>query len=153
MSRNVVVVGPTPIQTTANSSFNNWIAVTHLGGGYDWMMNWGVIEPFASVDWAVSFQQTYKETGGAPLNTQIKSQTPSILRSQVGLNVYETWDNATSAFIFEQSASYINKALFNTKMQAAIIIPTTLPTGAPSSFTMSTYNKTLDLVGLVAEPF
>ncbi len=125
----------------------------HLGGGYDWMMNWGVVEPFASLDWAVSFQRGYKETGAAPLNNQIHGQHPSILRSQVGLNVYETWDDEKHALIFQQSASYINKTLFKTKMTAAIIIPTALPAGAPSSFTVQTYNKNLNLGGIGFELF
>jgi len=153
MSRDVVIQSPTPFDMTAKSSFNNWIAMPHIAGGYDWMMNWGVIEPFASFDWAVSFQQAYKEKGADPLNMNIKSQTPSILRSEVGLNIYETWDTPKSTLLFQQSASYVNKAFFNTKMGSSVIIPTALPAGAPGSFTVTTYNKTLNLVGIRAELF
>jgi uncharacterized protein with beta-barrel porin domain len=150
MKRDVVIPGPFPFHATAKSSFNDWLVMPHLGGGYDWMMNWGVIEPFASVDWAVSFQRAYKETGASPLNMQIKGKTPSILRSQIGLNIYETWDNEKYAFIFQQSASYVNKALFNTKMSAAIVIPTVIPAG---SFTVQSYNKTLNLGAVGLELF
>jgi autotransporter-associated beta strand protein len=154
MQRRVTYGGPTPFNGLAKSSYNNWVAVPHLGGGYDWMMKWGVVEPFASLDWAVSFQESYREKGASPLNMKSRSQTPNILRSQVGLNVYETWDNETSTFIFEQSGSYVNKAFFHTNMNSAIVIaPTAVPAGAPSSFTVLTYDKTLNLGSVGLELF
>jgi uncharacterized protein with beta-barrel porin domain len=153
MKRNVVIGGPLPFHATAKSSFNNWMLMPHIGGGYDWMMNWGIVEPFASMDWVVSFQQEYKEKGAAPLDMKIRSQIPSILRSQVGLNVYETWDVCNGTVIFEQSASYINKAMFSTDMHASIIIPTPLPAGAHTSFSQWTYDKTLNLFGFGTEVF
>lgn len=154
MHRNITLPGPLPFNATAVSSFNTWTLMPHLSGGYDWMMDWGIVEPFGSIDWAVTFQESYKEKGAAPLNDKIKSQNPSILRSQLGINFYETWDCEKHAFIFQQSASYINKALFNTKMSAAIILtPTAVPASAPSSFTVWTYDQTLNLGGIGGELF
>lgn len=155
MLRRVALAGSVPFCATAESSFNQWMIMPHLSGGYDWMMDWGVVEPFGSIDWAVSFQETYKEKGAFPLNTKIRSVTPSILRSQLGINFYETCDYCENhTFIFQQSASYINKALFNTKMKASIIIaPTALPAGAPGSFTVWTYDEILNLGGIGVEVF
>ncbi|HEV7737000.1 MAG TPA: autotransporter domain-containing protein, partial [Chlamydiales bacterium] len=154
MKRNISIPAPTPFFETAQSSFNDWVLMPHLGGGYDWMMNWGVVEPFTSFDWAMSFQETYKEKGASPLNTQIKSQSPSILRSQVGMNVYETWDKEKHSILIQESVSYVNKTFFNTKMKAALIIaPSSMPAGAPSPFTVQTYDRMLNLVGVGAELF
>lgn len=154
MVRNVIIEGPDPFFAKASSSFNNWLVMPHLGGGYDWMMSWGVVEPFARLDWAVSFQESYSEQGAAPLNMHIHSQTPSILRSEVGLNVYETWDNEQHACIFAQSVSYINKSIFSANMQSALIFaPSSAPAGAPSSFTLWTYDRVLNLGGVDLDLF
>jgi hypothetical protein len=152
MKRHVEFNGLIPFQHSATSSFNNWMLLPHVGGGYDWMMDWGVIEPFVSLDWAVSFQRGFKETGAFPLNTKIKGQTPSILRSQLGCNFYEVWGSAKHLCIFEQSVSYVNKALFNTNMQAAIILPTASPSTS-GSFTLWSYDRTLNLAGIGLELF
>jgi len=153
MHRNVVIGGLEPFYAKAESSFNNWMVMPHLGGGYDWIMNWGIVEPFAAVDWAVSFQESYNETGAFPLNMHIKSKTPSLLRSQVGLNLYETWDNEKGILLFEQSASYINKTMFNTKMHAAVIIaPAPIPAGGASEFNVLTY-RNMNLFGCGTELF
>jgi hypothetical protein len=153
MNRNILIKSAPPFHAKAKSSFNNWVLMPHLAGGYDWMMSWGVIEPFAMVDWAVSFQRAYNEMGATPVNMHIRGSSPSILRSQVGLNLYETWENRNHAVIVQESASYINKVLFSTKMDAAILIPTAVPSGAPGSFTQATYDRTLNLVGLSLELF
>lgn len=153
MNRNILIKSAPPFHTKSKSSFNNWVLMPHLAGGYDWMMSWGVIEPFAMMDWAISFQESYNEMGATPVNMHIKSKSPSILRSQVGLNLYETWENLNHAVIVQESASYINKVLFGTKMDGAILIPTTAPSGAPGSFTLETYDRTLNLVGLTLELF
>ncbi len=151
MHRNINISGPNPIFEKAKSSFNDWVVMPHLGAGYDWKMCWGIIEPFASLDWAVSFQPTYTEKGASILNAKIKSQTPSILRSQVGLNIYETWENNKFLCIFEQSASYVNKAFFRTKMHTSL--PSTTAGGVPGSITLLTYDRTLNLGSVGAEIF
>jgi uncharacterized protein with beta-barrel porin domain len=154
LSRIVRIAGATPFNATAKSSFHQWLAVPHLGGGYDWMFNWGVVEPFASIDWAFSFQPSYREKGASPLNMKIQRQTPSILRSEVGLNVYETWDKPTFVCIFEQSASYVNKTLFNTQMKATMTVAqATSVGGVPSAMTLFTYNHILNLGSVAAELF
>ena len=150
MSRHIVIGGSMPFDGTATSSFNDWVLMPHLGGGYDLMFSWGALEPFVSLDWVVNFQEAYQEKGAFPLNNEIESKNPSVLRSQIGLNVYETWDNATSALLFQQSVSYINKAFFNTNMVSQIVVPSTV---TPGSFTVLTYNKTLNLAGVSAELF
>jgi hypothetical protein len=154
LQRNIAYGGPIPFCGTAKSSFNNWMMMPHLGGGYDWMLDWGIVEPFGSLDWAISFQKGYKEKGATPLNTRIRRQTPSILRSQLGINFYETWDSAKHLCIFQESASYINKALFSTKMRSSIIVaPSTAPAGVPTSFSLWTYDQVLNLGGIGFELF
>jgi hypothetical protein len=154
MQRHIVVTGPAPFNETASSSFGNWQYMPHIGGGYDWMMKWGIVEPFASFDWAGSSQESYTEMGARPLNMHVKAQTPSILRSQVGVNVYETWDRPCSVCIFEQTVSYVNKIPFNTNVNAAIVLaPTAIPGGVPGSFGVWSYDQVLNLAGIGAEIF
>jgi hypothetical protein len=57
------------------------------------------------------------------------------------------------ALMVLHSASYINKAFFSTNMKSTIIIPTAIPSGAPSSFTLQTYDQTLHLFGAGLEAF
>jgi hypothetical protein len=154
LQRNVRITGSSPFQATANSSFDNWQCMPHLGGGYDWMMKWGVIEPFAAVDWVVSWQSSYTEKGAFPLNMHVKCQTPSLLRSQIGLNFYETWEREKHLMIFEQSASYVNKIPFHMNVWSSLALaPNLLPTNPPGSFKTFSYDQILNLGNIRAEIF
>ncbi|HSX10885.1 MAG TPA: autotransporter-associated beta strand repeat-containing protein [Chlamydiales bacterium] len=166
MNRNVGFDGITPFQATAKSSFNNWGLLLHVGGGYDWMCDLSanddhnsmfdsvIVEPFAGFDWAINFQEDFTETGAAPLNMHTRSATPSIFKSQIGLNLYQTWNREEYVCILEESVSYVNKTPFDTTMTSSVVIaPAPLPTGAPGSFTLLTYDKVLNLGSLRAEVF
>jgi autotransporter-associated beta strand protein len=154
LHRNIVVTGPFPFKGTASSSFDNWQLMPHIGGGYDWMTDWGFVEPFGTLDLAVSFQESYKEKGAFPLNMHVKGGTPSILRSQMGINFYEIWDSKCHICIFEQKVSYVNKSPCNTKVNAAIILaPNTFPSGSPGSFAVLSYTEVLNLAGVGVELF
>lgn len=144
MERNIVVTGPNPFHSTASSDFDNGQFMPHIGGGYDWLTEWGVIEPFATLDWAISFQESYKETGAYPLNMHVKRETPSIVRTQLGVNFYETWEKKEHLFVFEQRAIYVNKSPLNTHMTASFLaVPE--PHG---SFGVQTYDEVLNLAGV-----
>jgi len=146
MKRHIGFDGSIPVCACTKASFNNWMMMPHFGGGYDWVTDWGFIEPFASIDWAISFQKTYKEKGGAPFSVKVKHQTPSILRTQLGVNFYETWESPQHTLIFEQSASYINETFFNTKMRYSFLV-------SSSSFSAFTYDRTMNLGSIGAEIF
>jgi len=77
-----------------------------------------------------------------------------MLRSQAGLNLYQTWDEESCVCILEESLSYVNKTPFNTNIHSAVIIaPSALPFGAPSSFSAQTYNEMLNLFNCGFEIF
>lgn len=150
MRRNVMIPSATPFHQTATSSFNNWQVMPHLGGGYDWFFDWGVLEQFAYFDWVVNFQTGYVESGAAPLNMSIRQNTSSMLRSQMGLNAYETLDFSFGTCILQESLSYVNEAPFNTNVNSSIVLvqPATIPAGAPSSFSVTSYNRVLNLASV-----
>jgi uncharacterized protein with beta-barrel porin domain len=152
--RRIAVLGPFPFKDTASSSFTDLQCMPHLGGGYDWMMDWGVVEPFGSLDWVIGFQESYREKGALPLNMHVKSQMPSTLRSQIGINFYENWDFCSCLLICQQKVSYVNQSFFNTNVDAAIILaPGTFPNGSPGSFEVLSYDAVLNLAGVGAELF
>jgi autotransporter-associated beta strand protein len=152
MHRKIDVPGPTPFHATAKSSFKIWQIMPHLGGGYDWMMKWGVIEPFVVVDCVGSRQTAYTETGAYPLNMHVKRQEPCMLRSQCGVNFYETWERASYLVIFEQSASYVNKLPFQMNVWTSLAIAP-MVSSAPDSIGLSSYDEMLNLGGISAEIF
>lgn len=126
--------------------------IPHAGIGYDVLFSWGTLEPFVSLDYAVTFQPAFTETGAYPLNMSTQSATPSLLRSQVGLNVYEMIDNCAYVLVFEQSASYVNKKSWGSDSTSALALAATLST-APSPLTLAGYSKTLNLYSVGADIF
>jgi uncharacterized protein with beta-barrel porin domain len=148
--RNVALEGPAPFHSTAKSSYHNWQVMPQLGGGYDhgfcWGGSWIVIESFVQLDYALTFEPAYRESGAAPLNMQIGSSSPSILESRAGLNLYETIENEGSLLGLRESLSYVNKVFFGTRSKGSIV-------NAPGSFTVETYNQTLNLFAIGGELF
>jgi len=151
-NRLIAVPGPAPILATATGRYNVWQILPHLKGGYDWMCgDWGVIEPFAALDLAVNVQSGFTERGAGALDMAVHSNISCILKSEVGINVYRIWESDTSVWIFEPSASYINKFPFGTQMSAALALVPTTP--GPSAFSQATYSQKLNLFGFGAELF
>ncbi len=115
---------------------HGWQVAPHLGFGYDVNFNWGVIEPFARLDWVYIMQQGFSERGAAPLNMKFRSHNSSMLRSEMGLNAYETWQGSWGILIFRQSASYVNKKAFHIGKLPDIAI-----VGEAPGFTVTTFKK------------
>ncbi len=141
--RNVVFPG---FEATAKEDHNGWQLVPHLGIGYDWsncIECWNdlvyTIEPFASLDWAVLFEDGYSEKRATPLNMNIRSKTSSILRSEAGVHLYQTWNQCSGTWILKESVAYINKQPFNVGSMTASIV------GAPGSFSLNSFENNQSL--------
>ena len=123
----------------AKSSHQGAQVVPHFGLGYDIHYNPVVLEPFGNLDWAVLFQEGYSETGAGILDMSVKSSTSSMLRSEVGLNVYEMWDGAFGLIVLKESASYVNEVPFSAGSADAALV------GFPGSFSTVSLTKLLNL--------
>lgn len=108
----------------------------HLGFGYDLVLDAGAIEPFAQFDWAIDWNGGFTEQGGTPLAMDQRSQTSSMLRSEVGIASYQTCKMGDAGlFVIKGKLSYVNKTPFQTGRVTAAIV------GAPGSFTVESFSS------------
>ena len=66
-------------------------------------------EPFAAFDWVNNWQRHLREHGSSGFNIVLKNQHVSILRSEVGLRLYQTFNRSCGCFILQEKASYVNR--------------------------------------------
>lgn len=100
---------------TAKSSYHSNQYMPHLGLGYDFdtCSCMGVVEPFAEFDWVFNYEKGYKEHGSDLYDMRIKKANSSMLRSKVGVQIYQTWAvgcNCNSTFILNETLAYVNKS-------------------------------------------
>ncbi len=112
---------------TASSTHHSNQLMPHLAFGYDWNSCYGVFEPFAELDWVINWDQGFKEHGSDDFDFHQKSSTSSILRSKVGLSVYETWDcrdqyGCGTTYTLKGTAAYVKKSWFGVgKVKTALV--------------------------------
>jgi hypothetical protein len=105
------------------------------------------IDPFVMFDWANSWQKTFREHGSSGLNIVLNSQYSSLLRSEVGMRIYETLEYAWGSFKIEEKASYVNKAPFHKGEGTAFFV------GAFSSFGIETFSSSVENLGVAQIAF
>jgi outer membrane autotransporter protein len=114
----------------------------HVGVGYDFVVDWAILEPFATVDWVVNWDRGYQERGASLLNMRVKKKTTSMLRSEVGLQAYQNLVRSWGICVLREVAAYVNKKPFaNHEFKAAIL-------GVGSSFTFESFTQTQNLLTL-----
>lgn len=119
---------------TAKSHHKIYQLMPHLSFGYDYnLKRWGVLEPFAQLDWVVNWENGYKEHGSDAFDMRVKSHTSSMLRSELGLNFYQNWQWSKNMIILKEVAGYVNKASFGVGTVTSTLI------GFPSSFITETF--------------
>ena len=135
-------------KATAKSRTQGAEITPHLAGGYDFNRSgWLTLEPYASFDFAIDFQKGYKEHGAHPLNMKVRQSTSCMLRSELGLNSYQTLRGDWGLCIFRETLSYINRAPFSTgKMTAAIV-------GAEGTFSVDSFTTSQNLFAPAFEIF
>ena len=141
------------IENTRNISFPDfskkaqanifaWQLLPHLEIGYDIQKSWGDIIPFSSLDWAITWQRSYKERGATPFNARSNNKCNSMARSETGLKFCERWKKNWGAFLLREKISYVFQKPFGTGT-----VNTAL-TGIATSFTVSAVNQNLNLADL-----
>ena len=126
----------------AHANIFSWQLIPHLEVGYDFAFTWGEVMPFSSVDWALCWQRAYGETGASPFNAKQKANNSSMVRSETGVKVSETWEKTWGAFILKEKASYVFEKPFGTGTV------NTSFSGTPGVFTVNAVNQNLNLAAI-----
>lgn len=94
-----------------------------------------IVDPFVTLDWSHNWQNHYCEKGDSGFNISLSDQHASILRSEIGLRFYETFQFCWGNLFLEEMLSYVNRApIHGKKVNAAFI-------GSWSSFQVDTLNS------------
>ena len=132
---------------TAKSHHQGYQLTPHVGLGYDINSQQTVFEPFLAFDWAINFEEGYKEHGTTSLNMTIRHRNSSMLRSEAGLNVYQNLNFSWGIIAFREKISYVNKKLFGVGRLTAAVV------GAPGFFTVEALGPAQNLVSPAFEFF
>ncbi len=125
----------------ASSSHHSYLLMPHLGLGYDIAYCWGIFEPFVAFDWVVNWDRGFKEHGSEAFDMKQKSSTSSMLRSQIGFQLYQTleWGCGTT-FVLRETAAYVNKKPFDVgRVKSALV-------GNPHYFTQKSFKEAQNLI-------
>jgi len=99
--------------------------------------------PFVMFDWVNNWQGSVKEHGKADLNLRIDRHYVSLLRSEVGIHILETFQLNNGELAFEESFSYVNRTPFNAKRVSTYYV------GSISTFNVQMFsNQTVNLGAL-----
>ena len=129
------------INRTASSSHDMWQLTPQLSFGYlCWAASWG-LEPFIAEDWVFNFEQQMTEYGAVDFDTSIAGRNSSLLRSEIGLNIYKdyTFTNK-SVLLFRATGAYVNKVPFSMGKMRVDFYQTSI-----ASFEVDSFNKTQNL--------
>lgn len=131
----------------AKSRSHAWQLTPHLDCGYDWnFLCYYTLEPFAQFDYAVNFNSELKESGAGAYDMHQKSKINSMLRSEIGLNAYQSIET-DSLWILREKLSYVNKKPFGVGRITANIV------GSPGSFLVESFTHTQNLFSWTLEAY
>jgi uncharacterized protein with beta-barrel porin domain len=106
------------------------------------------LNPFAMLDWANAWQESYQEKGDSPFNAAQKAYYGSLLRTEAGLRLYETFFFQSWNLGIQEKISYVNTQSFNAGKVNAFLV------GSSGSFTVETLSSAQNLgVGQLAISF
>jgi len=143
--RNIQMTG---FNFKASSDPNGWQMIPHLELGYNNRNLYRaksvelLVNPFAMLDWANAWQGSYKEKGNGPFNAAQKAHHSSLLRTEVGLRVFENIFFDSGNLIFQEKGSYVNTQSFGAGKVNAFLV------GSPGSFTVETLASAQNLGAL-----
>jgi len=135
--RNIVYPG---FSATAVSDFDGYQVIPHIDMNYDFSFGTWSISPLIQEDWAVDLERPWTEHRAAPYNFKQSSQLSSVLRSEAGLNFFETWDLKNKGlFVFREKVSYVNVAPFQHKKVTAQLAEVASPSQINVNTRMSSF--------------
>lgn len=101
------------------------------------------VDPFVSFDWNNIWQSRFKERGDSGFNIVLKDQYASMLRSEIGVRFFETFQYCWGQLIIEEKGSYVNRNPFQGGRRSASFI------GSISSFDVETFSRCTQNLGTV----
>ena len=122
---------------TSTAKPSGWNLSPHLEMSYPILISpcqQTVIDPFISIDWSHNWQNNFCEKGHSGFNITMKDQHTSVLRTELGLRFYETFEFGWGNLFLEEKLSYVYRNPIHNKRANASFI------GAISSFTVDTLN-------------
>jgi uncharacterized protein with beta-barrel porin domain len=116
---------------------DGWLLVPHLELGAPFRMGcgWLMVDPFVMLDWANNWQDGFTETGSSGLNVVLDNEYVSMLRTEVGLRLFERAKYNCGCIVFEEKVSYVNKTPFNAGSVSTFFV------GANSTFGVETFSS------------
>ncbi len=107
---------------TAKAHYHAWQLSPHLELGGDIDMSWGGFEPFVAFDFVGTWAEGFKEHGAQNLNMKQKDHFSSMLRSSLGLRIYENWTWKSGTLLLKEEAAYVNRKTFHTGDVNTVIV-------------------------------
>lgn len=115
------------------------LEIGYNGSVWHWQKGKLTLNPFAMLDWAKTWQGSFKEKGDGPFNAGQKSHHSSLLRTEVGLRLYEAFYFDAWNLVFQEKGSYVNTHSYGTGTVNAFLV------GSPGSFTVETLKHSQNL--------
>lgn len=121
---------------TAVGKYPGYQFMPHLDLNYDFHVGPVSFSPFYQIDYALSIQSAFDETGAGDLDFSVSANRASILRQEMGMNFYEKWDlKEKGLLVFRQKGSYVHLNSFQHGSPTAQLINTgTFALFLPSGF-------------------
>lgn len=98
-----------------------------------------MVDPFAMIDWANSWQGSYREQGTGPFAAGQNAQYGSLLRSELGYRLYEAFPFLNWRLVIEEKLSYVNKTPFGIGKVTGFLV------GSAGAFTLETLSSSQSL--------
>lgn len=119
----------------ARAKYHGWQGVPHIAAGYNIEYCDFVFEPFASADLAIVVQDSFSETGAAPLNVSQPSNTAELLQARAGFRTYYTQCEDWGLWFIQVTTAYQY-----TKGWGVGDIRNAFFVGQPTGFTVTSLN-------------
>ena len=129
----------------SKSHINGWLFNPHIEVSSPFYVkeDWIMLSPFVMFDFANNWQGKIRETGKSGLNIRIGRAYTSMLRTEVGLKIYETLKFNWGNVVFEQKGSYANKKPFHTSSKSAHFA------GSPATFDVGLFPGKTQNLGII----
>ncbi len=128
---------------SSKSYYRGGLLVPHLelDVPYEFCQAGVIVCPFVQFDWANNWQGKVQEHGASGFNLNINSLYSSLLRSEVGLRLFEEKRFGWGLFALEEKLSYVNKKPFNAGPVSTFFV------GSISTFTVDTFSSEVQNLG------
>lgn len=129
-------------EISSKGRLSGWTLTPHFDLSFAMPFTLLAMEPFVSLDWANSWQNSFKEHGSSGFNIALKKQYVSLLRTEIGLRFFQTYEYCWGNIALEERGSYVNRTHCRKGTRRARFI------GSDSTFGIETCNSRSQNLGL-----